>query len=131
MAAKGFAYSFGLVYIVLGAVGFAPTGFEQWLEADTGDHLVWFQLNPTLNFLHLVLGVVLMWSATEPPARARASVLLVGLAFAGLGVAGFFLTGRPEWNVLALNLADNLLHLATGAAAIVVAARPVIASARS
>ncbi|HEX2027405.1 MAG TPA: DUF4383 domain-containing protein [Nitriliruptorales bacterium] len=129
--AKGFAYSVGLVYVVLGAVGFGPTGFEQWLEADTGDHLIWFQLNPTQNFLHLVLGVVLLWSATEPPARARAVVLLIGLVFGALGVAGFFLTGRPDSNVLALNLADNLLHLATGAAAIVVAARPVVASART
>lgn len=131
VAARLFAYTVGLAYVLLGVVGFAWTEFTGWLEADTGDLLLWFRLNPTQNLVHLGLGAVLMWAGTEPEGYARLGVAAVGAVLVGGGVAGFFLTGLPDWNVLALNLADNVLHLVTGAAALLAAASSATRAARA
>ncbi|MBW3577540.1 MAG: DUF4383 domain-containing protein [Actinobacteria bacterium] len=119
--ARGFAYVAGFVYVVLGVVGFAVTGFEHWVEADTDTYIAWFRLNSTLNLVHAALGTVLLWAGTEPPGAVRPVVTTVGLVFLVFGVAGFALTGNAEWNVLALNRADGVLYLATGVAALAAA----------
>lgn len=121
-AAKLFGYGIGGIYVILGTVGFAWTSFSGWLVADTGSYLIWFRLNPTHNLVHLAIGAFLMWAGTEPEPVARLGVALVGVLYLGAGIAGFWLAGTPDWNVLAFNFADNLLHLGTGASALAVAA---------
>ncbi|MDP9023131.1 MAG: DUF4383 domain-containing protein [Actinomycetota bacterium] len=116
--ARGFAYVAGFVYVVLGVVGFAVTGFDHWVEADTDTYIAWFRLNSTLNLVHAALGSVLLWAGTEPLEAVRPVVTTVGLVFLVLGVTAFPLTGNADWNVLALNRADGILYLVTGVAAL-------------
>lgn len=122
MAAKFFGYTVGFIYLMVGTLGFAETGFEKWIEAETPAYVFWFRLNGTLNLVHFALGGALMVAAADTEAIARAVTTLVGLTFLGLGVAGFWLTDRPEVNVLALNGADIVLHLLTAGAALTAAA---------
>ena len=55
------------------------------------------------------------------PAMARAVTAIVGSAYLALGVLGLFILDSSA-NILALNTADNLLHLGTGTVALYVAA---------
>lgn len=119
-AARLFGYSFGFAYVALGVVAYLVTGFERWLEADVDSYVLWFRLNPTHNLVHLAIGTLLLWAGTEPEPVARIAVGLVGVLYLGVGIAGFWLVGAPDRNVLALNGADNVLHLVTGAAAVAV-----------
>lgn len=130
MAARAFGYVVGPLLLLLGVVGFIVTGFERWLAADTGAYVLWFQLNPLHNGVHFLLGAALLWGATDSPAAGRAVVAIAGAGYLLLGIAGFWLAGAPDANVLALNTADNILHLAIGGLAVVAAALPTLPPAR-
>lgn len=120
---RPFAYGFGFIYVVLGVIGFVWTGFDGWVEAD-GSMLLLFELNPTHNLAHLAVGAVLMWAGTETSPADRVAVAVVGLLYLGLGIAGFWLTGAPDYNVLAINTADNWLHIVSGLLGVAAAAVP-------
>lgn len=114
--ARAFAGIFGVVYLIVGLVGFAVTGFDDWLATDTGELLLWFELNPLHNVVHIAIGAALLAGASRP-ASARAISLVVGVTYAVVGVLGFFALGE-EWNILSLNMADNWLHIATAVVAL-------------
>lgn len=114
--ARTFALVFGAVYLLVGLVGFAVTGFDDWLATDTGELLLWFELNPLHNVVHIAIGLALLGGAAQP-ASARAIAALVGVTYALVGVLGFFAVGE-EWNILSLNQADNWLHIATAVLAL-------------
>lgn len=124
--AKTFAYVFGAVYLIVGIVGFAVTGFSDFAAPD-GDLLLVFELNPLHNIVHLLIGIALLAAAGAGEVTSRQITLLVGAVYAIVGVLGFFITGNETLNILALNLADHLLHLGTAIIAFVV----VAASGRS
>lgn len=116
---RAFAGIFGAVYLLVGLVGFAATGFSGFAAA-SGDTLILFELNPLHNIVHILVGALLLAGAGQA-ALAKPIVLLVGIVYAVVGVLGFFAVGE-SWNILALNTADNFLHLATAAVALAVVA---------
>lgn len=128
MVARVFAIGVGAVYLLLGTFGFLWTGFEAWVEPDTEAFVMFFRLNPTHNLVHLAIGAALLVAGAGPAPTARRVVGLLAVAYLAVGVAGFFVTGSADWNVLALNTADNWLHVATGAAALAAAAAPARAA---
>lgn len=118
--AKTFAYVFGAVYLIVGIVGFAVTGFDGFADPN-GDLLLVFELNPLHNIVHLLIGIALLAAAGAGEATSRQITLLVGVVYAIVGVLGFFITGNDALNILALNLGDNLLHVGTAIIAFIVA----------
>ena len=118
--AKTFAYVFGAVYLLIGIVGFAVTGFNDFASAE-GEVLLLFELNPLHNIVHLLIGIALLSAAGAGEVTSRQITLLVGAVYAIVGVLGFFITGNETLNILALNLADNLLHIGTAIVAFVAA----------
>ena len=124
--ATTFALAFGAVYLLVGIVGFFITGFDNWVENDTDEFLLWFQINPLHNVVHLLIGGALLAAGSAGERESRGVAMLVGAAYLVVGVVGFFATGN-EWNVLALNTADHWLHLGTAA----IAFAAVAASGRS
>lgn len=111
-----FAKVFGGVYLLVGLVGFAVTGFDGWFATDTGETLLWFELNPLHNVVHLAIGAALLAGAARP-ASARAIAVLIGVTYAVVGVIGFWAIGE-SWNILSLNQADNWLHIGTAVLAL-------------
>lgn len=107
-----FALAFGAVYLAVGILGFFVTGFDDWVATDTDELLLWFELNPLHNVVHLLVGGALLAAGATGERGARAISLLVGAVYLVVGVAGFYATGS-DWNVLALNTADNWLHIGT------------------
>lgn len=106
---------FGAVYLLVGLLGFAYTGFSQFVGTDTDDKILGiFEVNPLHNIAHLAIGALLVFSAKSGVAAAKGSNTLVGGVYLLLGVVGLFILDSAV-NILSLNGADNLLHLASAA----------------
>lgn len=115
--ARMFAGAFGIVYLLVGLAGFGVTGFDNWLGTNTGETLLWFELNPLHNVVHIAIGVALLGGSVRPTS-ARAITWVVGLTYLVVGVIGFWAVGE-EWNILSLNHADNWLHVGTAVIALI------------
>lgn len=114
-----FGYIFGLVYLAVGAAGYAATKGINLTATVGGRELHWFSVNPLHNIAHLAVGALLMLSAFAGPAASRSVNFVVGAVYALLAVVGPIVTGSSA-NILGLNLADDLLHAATALTALTV-----------
>ncbi len=115
-----FGYVFGLVYLAVGAAGYAATKGVSLTATVGGRELHWFSVNPLHNITHLAVGALFMIGAFAGPSISRGINLVVGVVYLALAVLGPFIVGTSA-NILGLNLADHLLHLATAATALLVA----------
>ena len=119
------ALVFGVVYLLIGVIGFFITGFGDFFGNDNGtsmehmDTLLGFMINPFHNVVHIVIGLAgILLSRTLKGARTYGWLLA-----AGYGVAfiyGLFAVDK-DWDFLNLNWADNILHLVTAAVGLVIA----------
>ncbi|MDC7804487.1 DUF4383 domain-containing protein [Sphingomonas sp. BLCC-B65] len=103
---------FGAVYLVVGALGFAVTGGVGFLATDGGLLLGIFAVNPLHNIAHLLIGAALVIAGLSSVRAAKTINATIGAAYLLLGVVGFFLVGTSA-NILALNVPDHFLHLAS------------------
>jgi len=107
---RALAAVFGAVYLLVGLVGFAITpgvGFA----ATEGKDLIVFEVNPLHNIVHVAIGLALVL-ASRTVRSARAVNTTIGAVYLLVGVVGLFLIGSSA-NIIALNGADNVLHLAS------------------
>lgn len=117
-----FAYAFGGVYVLVGLVGFAITGGVGFAHHDGALLLGIFEVNPLHNIVHLAIGVAFIAGAAGGLRSARIVNLSIGTVYLLVGLVGFFVPRDEPVNLLALNMADNWLHIVTGAAALAVGA---------
>lgn len=106
-------YVFGAVYLLVGLVGFAITAGVGFAHTH-GKELIFFELNPLHNIVHIAIGLLLGFAAYKGATTAAAANTLVGGVYLLVGVVGLFLTDSAA-NILAVNHPDNGLHLATAA----------------
>jgi hypothetical protein len=106
-------YVFGAVYLLVGLVGFAITPGVGFAHTH-GKELLFFELNPLHNIVHVAIGLLLGLAAYKGAAASAAANSLVGGVYLLVGVLGLFLTNSSA-NIIALNHPDNALHLATAA----------------
>ena len=114
--AQLFALVFGIVYLAVGIVGFAVTGFDHFAGETFGDKLIIFAVNPLHNIVHVLLGAVWIWAA-----RAHASAKSINMLFGVVLLLVFALGMVGVLKFLAIKDAaspDNYLHLATAALAL-------------
>lgn len=109
---------FGAVYILIGLLGFTVSSGVDFLATEGGLLLGIFQVNPLHNLAHILIGAALLIAGLSGVRAAQATNSVVGAAYLLLGFAGLFLIGTAL-NILALNAADNVLHL--GSAVILLA----------
>jgi hypothetical protein len=105
---------FGAIYIVIGLVGFTATTGVGFFATDGGLLLGIFEVNLAHNLAHLVIGAALFIAALAGAKLSALANSAVGAAYLLLGIAGLFLVDS-QFNYLALNVADNVLHFATAA----------------
>lgn len=114
--AQMFALAFGVVYMLVGLIGFGVTGFNGWFASDTAEKLIIFPLNGIHNVVHIAAGLVWMMSSSTHAGAKRTNTVL-GVVFAALVVLGF--AGLAKWAAVESGFsADNLLHLVTAAASL-------------
>jgi hypothetical protein len=102
---------FGAVYVVVGLVGFAVTGLSDFAGTNTGDKLIVFEINPLHNIVHILIGALLL-AASRAVSTAKGANTLVGAVYLLVGIVGLFVLDSSA-NILSLNSADNVLHLAS------------------
>ncbi|WP_369135853.1 DUF4383 domain-containing protein [Modestobacter sp. I12A-02662] len=119
------ALAFGVIYTLIGIVGFFLTGFGDFfgnVHGPTTEHdvtLLGFMINPMHNLVHVLIGAVgIALSRTLSGARTYGWLLAAGYGAAFL--YGLFAVGK-EWDFLNLNWADNILHLLTAAVGVAIA----------
>lgn len=118
-----FVLAFGLVYTLVGILGFvgtAVTGQTGFVDG-TGELLDIFAINPAHNVVHLAAGVLAILAAARND-LSRFFAQIFGVVFLLLAIWGFALVGATGTEIeeilgfLPVNAADNWLHLATAAA---------------
>ncbi|HWG93847.1 MAG TPA: DUF4383 domain-containing protein [Mycobacteriales bacterium] len=105
------ALAFGAIYTLVGIAGFFVS--ETFADRTDNDLLGIFQVNHLHNIVHLLIGVALI-AASKRHDTSRGANLAIGVTYLALGVLGPPITGTAL-NVVALNGADHVLHLASGA----------------
>lgn len=104
------ALIFGIVYLLVGLAGFLVTTDVDF-AATQGEELIVFEVNPLHNIVHLLVGLVLLLGSRSV-AGARGANVTIGAVYLIVGVVGLFILDSDA-NILALNGADNVLHLAS------------------
>ncbi|MGY1652322.1 DUF4383 domain-containing protein [Geodermatophilus sp. SYSU D01119] len=121
------ALAFGVIYLLVGIVGFFITGFDGFVSNRTADGnddmLLFFMINPLHNIVHIVIGLAgIALSRTLSGARTYGWLLAVG--YGAAFVYGLIAVGK-DWDFLNINAADNVLHIATAVIGLVIALGPV------
>jgi hypothetical protein len=104
------ALAFGAVYTVVAISGFFVS---DTFAGRTDNDLLGFQVNHLHNLTHLVIGLALL-AASRAHRSARSANLTIGVVYLALAVLGPFIDDTKA-NVFALNGADHVLHLLSGA----------------
>ena len=122
------ALAFGAIYLLVGIVGFFVTGFSDFFAHDTEKHLLFFEINGMHNVVHILIGVAgLVLARTLAGARTYGWLLAAG--YAAAFVYGLIAIGET-WDFLSINVADNVLHLATAIVGVVIAKMPARSGSR-
>ncbi|MFA9431265.1 DUF4383 domain-containing protein [Egicoccus sp. AB-alg2] len=121
--AQYLALAVGAIYLLVGLAGFLVTGFDGF-AAPEGDLLLGFEVNPLHNIVHLLIGAagLALWNRLD---RARTFGWLLAGVYGVTFVYGLFVANSDEpANFLALNQADNVLHLVSALAGLAIALWP-------
>ena len=102
----------GALYLVVGIAGWFAVSAVGFFSTTGGLLVGLFGVNPLHNALNILIGAALLMAGLFTVAAAKTVTTIAGTAFLVLGIAGLFVIGGP-FNVLALNGADNVLHLAS------------------
>ena len=105
---------FGAVYVLIGILGFTVTSGVGFFATEGGLLLGVFQVNIFHNVAHILIGAALLLAGLSSVSASKTVNSVVGGAYLVLGLAGLFLIGSPL-NILAINVADNVLHFASAA----------------
>lgn len=112
----------GAVFLAVGIAGFAVTGFDGFASSH-GESLLGFHVNPLHNLVHIAIGVAGLAMAIWLGMARTFGWLLFGVYGAAF-IYGLFAVNK-SWDILALNAADNGLHLVFAAVGLMIAWWPV------
>lgn len=116
-SAQTFALLVGIVFILVGILGFIPgivSNHDSLFIGQDGDSklLGLFQINYLHNIVHLLFGVGVLAARTH--SASRAYLLYGGAAYLLVLVFGLVVDKSSDANFINLNSADNVLHAALG-----------------
>ncbi len=104
--AKKFAMLFGIVFVIVGILGFIKNPI-----VGAGGY---FETDLLHNLVHLVIGVLLLYGQGKGEAQAATFLKVVGIIYLLLAVLGFLMPGGKLIGLVAVNMADHWLHLVLG-----------------
>ena len=117
------ALAIGVIYLLIGMLGFFVTGFDGFAEHNEDETLLGFAVNPLHNIVHLIIGALglALWST---PARARLYGWLLAIGYGVVSIYGIVVAGNDDGNFLNINGADNILHIVSTLAGLAIALWP-------
>lgn len=109
---KKWAKIFGIVFLLVGVLGFIP--------GITSDGLLLgiFEVDTVHNIIHLLSGIVAL-AVSSSDKGAKWYFIVFGVVYALVTVLGFVSTGKVL-GLIHVNMADNILHLVIALAALVI-----------
>jgi hypothetical protein len=112
-----FALVFGVVYLLVGILGFFAA--KKFTGGSMDDKLILFPVNHLHNIVHLAIGALWIY-ASRTAAMAKQVNTLIGVVYLLVAVLGFLGLGfmHDLLNIHGSGSADNFLHLASGALAL-------------
>jgi hypothetical protein len=111
---KTAAIIFGLVFLVVGILGFVPActtdvnGMPMLLNT--------FHVNAAHNYVHLASGVVFLLCGMAGAGPSRIFFKIFGLVYALVAILGFMNPAGPLLGMISNNPADTWLHVVLAAA---------------
>jgi len=110
----------GFAYLAIGIVGFAITGFDDWV-VDTREALVSFDLNGFHNLVHIGVGAILIGAALAPhPAITQGILIGGGAVYLVAAVVGFLGYLDQLLSIDGAAATDNFLHAVSGILAVAI-----------
>lgn len=114
--ARTVALVLGVVYVLIGILGFVPPFVTGEAPADmpsaSGLLLGIFPINAVHNVVHLVIGAALLYGATATPMAVMVAKV-VGIVYLAVGLLG--LVAPDTFGLMPIGGVDILLHLGTAA----------------
>ena len=115
--AQIYAYAVGGVLLLVGLIGFAAdSAFDTGQGIDGGKLLGLFEVNGIHNLVHMASGLLLLAVAPKR-ATARYGVIAFGLVYGLVTLIGL-IDGQDVLGLIPVNPADNVLHIALTATAL-------------
>ncbi|HEY3179691.1 MAG TPA: DUF4383 domain-containing protein [Casimicrobiaceae bacterium] len=99
---KKIAIAFGIVFIIVGIVS---------AVTPNGRLLGYFEVNAAHNMVHLATGVIAVIVGFVSEKAARLFFQIFGVIYALVALLGFFTGNQPLLGIVAINAADNWLHV--------------------
>jgi hypothetical protein len=98
---------FGALYVAIGVIGFAITGFGNFLQnTDDSILLSGLSVNPFHNLVHLSIGGFLIIMSRQSPTTAEGACLGVGIFYVAAFVIG--VVGESNLTILSMFGRDDL-----------------------
>ena len=117
---KTMAVLFGVVFLVIGALGFVP--------AVTKDDMLLgiFHVNAAHNVVHLLSGAAALFCGMTSFGAARNYFRIFGVVYAAVAVLGFLNPGEHTMllGLISNNTADTWLHVAIAAVSLILGFMP-------
>ncbi|HYD93296.1 MAG TPA: DUF4383 domain-containing protein [Candidatus Paceibacterota bacterium] len=103
--AKKLAYVFGIIFVLVGLLGFVPNPI-------VGPGAL-FETDLLHNLVHLIIGIVLLGVAMKAPAKSALWLKIFGVIYLILAILGFLMVpeGGELLGLVATNHADHWLHV--------------------
>ena len=102
--AKKFVMALGVIFVVIGLLGFVNDPVLGLFEVDVVHNLV-----------HLVSGILAFLFAAKGEMMAKKFARIFGVVYGLVAVLGLVLPGETLLGLLEVNFADDLLHVAIAA----------------
>ena len=109
---RALATTIGVLYVIIGVFGVASTNNATLFGKQGGYLFNLFEVNISSNALHVLIGLGLIIAGASSTSAARRLNTIIGVILLVLGVIGFPLLNNDA-NIFAVNIATNILHLAT------------------
>jgi len=112
---KTIATWFGVVLILVGILGFIP-------GVTNSDHMLLgiFHVNTAHNIIHLLSGIIALWTGMTSAAYAKLYFQIFGVVYALVAILGFVAGTNDVLGFIANNMADTWLHVVIAVVALFV-----------
>ncbi|HWU24491.1 MAG TPA: DUF4383 domain-containing protein [Candidatus Paceibacterota bacterium] len=106
--AKTLALVFGIVFVLIGLLGFVSNP----LVGANG----LFMTNGLHDIVHILFGIILIWASRGGQASSVSWLKILGVVYLVLAVLGFLLapSGPSLLGLVTVNMADHWLHVVLG-----------------
>ena len=106
--AKKVAVLFGVIFVLVGVLGFFPSPLVGMAGV--------FETDALRNIVHLLFGLVLLVVAMKSPAKSAHWLKILGVVYLVLAVLGFLMIGGGGklLGLVHMNHADHWLHVVLG-----------------